>query len=735
MLWRASCRWRATAGASTLRSGTWCRQSCQTRSYAEGVRFGGRRERAGIGELKERNKGRDVHFENGADDGLRHRHATGTGLGVVVTDNAHKTGIEALLERIKPGPTSDEPQSSTSAITLVLLLTPSYAIHASDGELPLKVLQSLRPGNESTSTPFDAVTAVVDRLPAPETSISGLEGLAYMLLRDTTPLSAASRKPFNPLAQKPGSVSFEIPSGEWGSWSSIVQLPLAQTIFSTGKISTMVHSQYHFDETAQQLSRSTEADLESQTLRLPSPIGRHGIFTRVPLLPLTPFRTIRQSMGNIIRAVSHSAETHPAADGAQPASQELEAAVTEYFKVCDMAPEPVQVWALVIPGNKTPGSDSSSESAWTNIANRGGAQRMLHLNAEQIRAYWRPTSADQSSQQMVNTTVRRILRYGGRLCRVLSGGGGWGKKAGLLSLDPDVEYSSRDLRHDEGWEFDFEGDAPDAAERSKKQALGEIVKEGESVMFLLALKQNPGKVDGKDDGNGMAYTARRANGTAVFGAVPSTIDAAPALADNADAAPRVRHFPGAFGALSEGGMALTVTIPGEPVTKTKIDVPFASVTATAAPAHEGDSGRDVSSNDNAGSGAAEVREFTLRMRAQDNHPVEQPLMRKHDTRLNQPRYYAHERKGTVTKEKDTEAYFESASHISSEAPQRSVEPSIRKIVRQPGGRSRSTRPRGGTEKLLGFVRKSTGAQPDLPTTAQNHCASGSKTVPAASPSD
>lgn len=70
---------------------------------------------------------------------------------------------------------------------------------------------------------------------------------------------------------------------------------------------------------------------------------------------------------------------------------------------------------------------------------------------------------------------------------------GLGQKAGLLSLDPDVHYSTRELRQDEGWKFDFDGvddGSAAATEAQKNQALGQIVKEGESIMFLLAPNRN-----------------------------------------------------------------------------------------------------------------------------------------------------------------------------------------------------------------------------------------------------
>ncbi|KAK4556920.1 hypothetical protein LTR86_005901 [Recurvomyces mirabilis] len=309
----------------------------------------------------------------------------------------------------------------------------------------------------------------------------------------------------------------------------------------------------------------------------------------VPLIPLTAFRVVRNAMGNIVRLLSSATSADDLQQSAtwsdpQPASQELEAVVAAYFKDLNMSPEPVNVWALIAP--KVKGS-------WSQQRNEGSATRTMRLwTPQEIRSLWTAEDAQKQRDRIVNSTTLRMLRAGGRLHRVLSGGGGWGKKAGLLSLDPDMVYSSRELRGEKGWDFDFEGEGAEAVEKQQRQALGEIVQEGESIMFLIA----PRDTEQFEEGRKSAWNfVNRADRSAVFGAIPSTIDLVPdeLTSDRVGTtAPTIRHQPNLFGAYSEGGLALDVLIndqrlnDGEPRsaihTQTKLDVPYSHFRITEA---------------------------------------------------------------------------------------------------------------------------------------------------------
>ncbi|TKA35496.1 hypothetical protein B0A54_13083, partial [Friedmanniomyces endolithicus] len=400
-------------------------------------------------------------------------------MGVVTTNDAQRTSITQLLNSIKLESHEPSPGPDTGPASLLLLLTPTYAQRALSGAVSHLVLDALRIKGANTLTKgLDVTTAVVDRLPSDNDRVSGEEGTAYYFMRNAPSSLSTSRKAFNANTQKPGYITFELPFLPKRLWRYEIQLPLAQTIFSTGKVSTLVHTRYK-NEVNKGLVIDEQQHLEAQSVVLPFRKTNGAVSTEVPLVPLTPLRVVRNSMGNIIRALSSATAHEEMRDKAIPsepqtASQELEAAVTAYFKALGIPPEAVNVWALILPVITRSG-----------LNNEGPVSRRLRtLKPEAITETW--TSEAALMDLCMDTLIPRYFRSGGRLHRVLSGGGGWGKKAGLLSLDPDSKYSSRDLRADEGWEFDFDDESDGAVEKQQRQALGEIVTEGESVMFLLA---------------------------------------------------------------------------------------------------------------------------------------------------------------------------------------------------------------------------------------------------------
>ena len=548
---------------------------------------------------------------------------------------------------------------------LLLLLTPAFARHALDPTLPLLALEKLQlNGPPKLRNPLQTVTAVVDQVPV-HGEHTGAEGLAYNFVLSGHRGVLDERKALPASAQKPASLNFEIaPYPPQRPQRYGFQLPLAQTIFSTGHVSTLIHRCYtpNPDNGLLELS-GPECNLESMNLGIPTGERKVRVKTQFPLVPLTPFRRITHSMGNIVRTLTaNTAYNDPESDNtpdagdqsttttsalpeeSQPASQELEAAISAYFDAQDMHPEPVAVWALVVP------SEAYVRSCQKDV-NRKSKRVLSKLAEDSIRQTWtshRGTHVEEMGTQKrqqdghehdgsttmkgvrsmakhINIGIRELLvKDGARLCKVLSGGGGWGKKAGLLSLDPDSSYSTRELRGEEGWEVDFDGketaDGEEGAseeakvEKQKKAALGEIVMEGEVVMFFLAPKNvNSTALDGKKEevegGNEeepVCFSDSEPTREAIFGTLPSSIDTAvPANAPStADLEPSsqppvtIQHYPDKYGMLSEGGMALTVSGPGSGVrtstststnangedrltqTQTKIDVPYSQVSIT-----------------------------------------------------------------------------------------------------------------------------------------------------------
>lgn len=131
-----------------------------------------------------------------------------------------------------------------------------------------------------------------------------------------------------------------------------------------------------------------------------------------------------------------------------------------------------------------------------------------------------------------------------------------GRKAGLLALDPDSDYVSRQR----GFQSSF-GDDQDA-KVEKFQALGEVVKPGDMVTFYVF---NPSLTPGSAIGSlpDSADSKSSAPLSLMFGSLPSTIDAMPNTTDtgeNASTQSSCVTIRNHFGMLSEQGMSLKVGV-------------------------------------------------------------------------------------------------------------------------------------------------------------------------------
>ena len=509
-------------------------------------------------------------------------------FGVITTSRPSDTSLDELVKDIEPLPSAKFSGNYENPTQLVILLTPGLARYALDSNLSEALYQRFKM-RRKPGVQVETTSAIVDRLPAERGNPEGSEGMAYMLFRSPPMAKPEDRTAFQQSAQKPGSLTFRMP--RWALRHNFpdrdyeFQLPLSQTVFTTGLVSTLIHRTFSVDThrlRPSALKLLDEQRLESQTLQLPA--VQQGIGTQylnMPLVPLTPLRRIDYVMGNIIRKLSSQpagVRTAPenekidqtkgseVGDTSFPASQELEKSVSKYFEALDLQPETVSVWALVVP-------PEPEYEGQMKVMTGVNVRNLIAADEQSIASAWHSrTEAGISMAESTSNAIRRLLPYGARLIRVLSGGGGWGKKAGLLSLDPDVQYSTRDLRQDQGWEFDFDGvddGTETATEAQKNKALGQIVKEGERIMFLIAPKAEhvpDTQTHPKDTGWEILLDL-------TFGAIPSSIDLAPRNVASDTNGATIRHYPGRFGMLSEGGMAVTINMKKRRF-QSKLDVPY-----------------------------------------------------------------------------------------------------------------------------------------------------------------
>jgi hypothetical protein len=265
----------------------------------------------------------------------------------------------------------------------------------------------------------DVIVAIVDRvfdfksLSGPRISGGdGEEGISVLVSRQKHPLEdtvftnqptiSDDREDTMTIEQK-DCLSIAVAKNESHQFN--FSIPLANTVFQNGQKSTLIASQWLASSGTRHFTIQQEKRLRSYTVELPEEEPFGCCRMSIPLKPLTVPRRIAASTGNIIRKIYMDEHDTSAA----PASQELEMMVTEHFKSNNSEPHRVSVWALL----------------WT---------------SEILQRYEASFDGKESNLD----DVARFIQSGASLHRVLSGGGGWGHKQGLLSIDPERTYSTSD---------------------------------------------------------------------------------------------------------------------------------------------------------------------------------------------------------------------------------------------------------------------------------------------------
>ena len=322
-------------------------------------------------------------------------------------------------------------------------------------------------------------------------------------------------------------------------------LPLANTLFSNGKPSTLLVSKWRAENNLfvrlRRLEKSNQTIHAYDTSKnVPSPA------TRVPATPLTPARRIVSGLGNIVKQLDFNEER------SGPASRELERNIDEYLARTQREKSTIAVWALIVPKH---------------IPNLRPEFDLLQ-DAVQVKAEWSPTLPERDF-------IGYWVLQGAKLCRVLSGGGGWGVKQGLLSLDP---QSTFDVVNEARIDF-----STGSIEDQQSSALGNIAEVDALIQFFVANTTVPFAAPPQHPVHG--NLSRR---TTVIGAVPSTIDDPKVDEDPSPLKTDHIFLPRHFGAVSESGLFLTALrhkdtsnsgkeISNKAPIHTKIDLPYSYV--------------------------------------------------------------------------------------------------------------------------------------------------------------
>jgi len=341
-----------------------------------------------------------------------------------------------------------------------------------------------------------------------------------------------------------------------GAKDTSLTLPLANTLFTNGRHSTLLKTTWTA-ENGGWVKLGSEEKNQQVIVALHDTQTLHS---RIPAIPLTIGRRVVRCFGNIVRQIDLGTGSP------EPASRELEVVMDQYLNTRDLAKENIAVWALIVP--KEYGIDGSTLRPPSELL----------MDQDEVKAIWQRRRGDESY-------VRRFLDRGAVLCRVLSGGGGWGIKQGLLSLDPQTAYSAggaenADMPDFPSLEYQQTIDGPQSA------ALKSLAHADDWIQFFVAESENGARGAVEPSKASITSSSNSGQGEVVFGTAPSTLDDASGNhlenceSDSLDYAV-VTIEAGHFGALSECGIFLDLRTrlaessqSEDGVTKTKIDLPF-----------------------------------------------------------------------------------------------------------------------------------------------------------------
>lgn len=353
--------------------------------------------------------------------------------------------------------------------TPLLLVTPKFAhwLDPTDGFLP-KLLGRLYGGSD----PIYAVAAVVDKLPnkaafpavASQESLAlggpESEGLSLLVVPELSVQGkAAPPRRIGGAAMEEPDLGISVDAADLTTHQ--IGLRLAHTIFVNGKESTLLGMRWKWDATAGNngaYSLDESIDLSSCIVKSSSSAADIQPTLALPLHPVGHRRKVISSMGNILREVSKS--TDPISVAPMPASSELERELPRYISENNIVDQRVSVWALVEKPNAT--VSCSQDGLLESVFN------------------------------------------GGKLHRVISGGGGWGKKQGLLSLDPEIGFPSTagqvefdhldDLfNHNTSKVSDLPPPFPDGIVGDDLSMLSQVATEGDFIQFYASGESTPSR--------------------------------------------------------------------------------------------------------------------------------------------------------------------------------------------------------------------------------------------------
>ncbi|KAE8149545.1 hypothetical protein BDV25DRAFT_130310 [Aspergillus avenaceus] len=301
----------------------------------------------------------------------------------------------------------------------VILLTPGFAqwadiTHPFGKQWVNRFHRNTAAGD--SAQPLHTIVAIVDKLPDthPESSsstssvVGESEGISVLFERAeniegtaSTPRRIRSSETTEStlLFSFRGNPTYGIDGSVAPQSIHEVGLRLANTLFINGRENTLYGIRWSFDASSSSFVPTQSVDLSH--CKITSVINSKRASLQLPLHPVGQRREVISSMGNILRQLAKYPDGR--SKDPMPASSELERELPRYIEEYDVADHRVSVWALVESGHSL-----------------------------------------QSETDVSQSRLPEMLEAGAKLHRVMSGGGGWGKKQGLLSLDYETSFVEPD---------------------------------------------------------------------------------------------------------------------------------------------------------------------------------------------------------------------------------------------------------------------------------------------------
>ncbi|KAK9436296.1 V-type ATPase, C subunit family protein [Metarhizium brunneum] len=290
----------------------------------------------------------------------------------------------------------------------VVLATPDLTKQLDDQEF-ISGLVKLLSASASISD-FHLLCAVVDNIAPALGDVVPLQGIS--VLRGNVDSLLPQLWHPNPPREKADKDSVAALTFSVGKLT--VTLPLTRTTFHNNRASTLLSNRYSLSQGQPELKDRKEKQWQHVQITLNQPVqSTTDLGLWAPLSPVTRARKITESFGNIVRGIEIGGKS-------TPASTELEDSVNTMLanrKATESDQGPMGVWAVITP--------ETSESESLVLADAPDPADTLEGRIVQ--------------RKDVETTARYLEQQhqlGSRTYQVLSGGGGWGPKKGLLSLDP-----------------------------------------------------------------------------------------------------------------------------------------------------------------------------------------------------------------------------------------------------------------------------------------------------------